>query len=147
MIYKMKKYIFLFFLLTGFNYLMEAQVKIGDNIDEMDPSSILELESTDKGLLIPRLTTAEVTAIRNPANGLLVYNSELNLLQINIGTADNPLWVSIPVTVGSGNTGALLFPVGTDAERPVNPVNNMLRYNTTDSKFEIYLDGTWTSLD
>jgi hypothetical protein len=144
----MKKYVFLFFLLTGVSYAMEAQVKIGGNPEvDIDSSSILELESTDKGLLIPRLTTTQINAILNPAVGLLVYNLELNLLQINAGTTETPLWASLSVAVGANNTGALVLPLGTDAQRPEAPVTGMLRYNTTSSRFEIYREGHWDLLD
>jgi hypothetical protein len=47
-----------------------------------DASSILEMRTTTKGLLIPRMTTAERDLINLPANGLMVYNtsnSQLNL--------------------------------------------------------------------
>jgi hypothetical protein len=53
-----------------------AQVKIGNNPKNLDPSAILEIESTNKGLLIPRLTSNERTAISNPANGLMVYQTD-----------------------------------------------------------------------
>jgi hypothetical protein len=46
------------------------------------PSSILELRSDLRGLLVPRMTTAERDAILNPANGLIVYNEEHNSLNI-----------------------------------------------------------------
>jgi len=40
------------------------------------PTSLLDLTSTDKGLLIPRMTGAQRTAITTPANGLLVYQTD-----------------------------------------------------------------------
>ncbi len=39
-------------------------------------SSLLDLTSTDKGFLIPRMTGAQRTAISAPANGLLVYQTD-----------------------------------------------------------------------
>ena len=45
-----------FFLVCLINY---AQVKIGDNSFDLSPFSILELESSDKALLIPRMTTEQ----------------------------------------------------------------------------------------
>lgn len=38
------------------------------------PSSMLDVNSSDKGILIPRLTTAQRTAIIHPAKGLLVFD-------------------------------------------------------------------------
>lgn len=43
-----------------------------------DPSSILEMRTTSKGLLIPRMTTAERDAITSPATGLMIFNSTSN---------------------------------------------------------------------
>ena len=43
---------------------------------------------------------------------------------------------------GSPPIGALVFPIGTTAQRPVPPVNGMMRYNTTLGDFEFF-NGTW----
>jgi hypothetical protein len=40
-----------------------------------DPSSILEIRSTEKGFLIPRLTEIQRNAILSPATGLLIYQT------------------------------------------------------------------------
>ena len=42
-------------------------------------------------------------------------------------------------------TGNLQLASGTTAQRPPSPVNGMLRYNTTISKLEIYLN-SWIAL-
>ena len=39
------------------------------------PSAIAEYESTEKGILIPRMSTANRMAINTPANSLLVYDT------------------------------------------------------------------------
>jgi hypothetical protein len=143
----MKNYILLLFLFSGLVHSTFAQVKIGDNVDNIDPSSILELESNDKGLLITRLKTEQINAIPKPATGLLIYNITLNLLQINIGTEENPQWYNIAITHVTKNNEAVLLPVGTDADRPAYPVNGMLRYNIDCSKFEKYEDGKWIRLN
>jgi hypothetical protein len=44
------------------------------------PSAALDIKSTGKGLLLPRLSTAQRNGIVNPANGLLLYDNTLNLL-------------------------------------------------------------------
>jgi hypothetical protein len=54
-------------------------VKIGgDNatVTHVD-SAILNVESTTKGFLPPRMTTAQKNAISSPANGLIVYDTDL----------------------------------------------------------------------
>jgi hypothetical protein len=51
----------------------EAQVKIGTNPEQVQRSSLLELESQTKGLLLPRLLdTAAINAL-NPLDGMLIY--------------------------------------------------------------------------
>jgi hypothetical protein len=53
--------------------IAKAQVGIGTITPEM--SSILDIQSNDKGILLPRLSTAERNLIISPANGLLIYNT------------------------------------------------------------------------
>lgn len=59
------------------------------------PSAILDLQSTSKGLLIPRLTTAERDAIQNPVEGLLIYNTTRGCLEMNIGGESSPDWACL----------------------------------------------------
>ena len=51
-----------------------AQVGIGTKIPE--PSAMLEVKSNTKGVLISRMTESERTAIKTPATGLLVYQTD-----------------------------------------------------------------------
>ena len=52
----------------------------------LDPvNSILTLNSTSKGFLPPRMTTAQKTAIATPATGLVVYDTTLNKLAVFTG--------------------------------------------------------------
>jgi hypothetical protein len=50
-------------------------------------SAILQLDSTSQGVLVPRMTTAQVLAITNPSDGLTVYNTDLQTLCFYRGTA------------------------------------------------------------
>ncbi len=52
-----------------------------------DPSSILEMRTTDKGILIPRMTTAERDNISSPATGLMLYNTITNQYNFYNGSA------------------------------------------------------------
>ncbi|MBW8522893.1 hypothetical protein K0U91_15390 [Chryseobacterium chendengshani] len=54
-----------------------SQVGIGTTTP--DASSILDLSSTTKGMLAPRMTTAQRIAISTPVDGLLVYDTTLKL--------------------------------------------------------------------
>ncbi|MDQ2769447.1 MAG: hypothetical protein M3Y54_02975, partial [Bacteroidota bacterium] len=52
-----------------------AHAQVGINTPTPNASSVLDLVSTSKGLLVPRMTTAQRTAIASPATGLLVYQT------------------------------------------------------------------------
>ena len=67
----MKKLILLFLMLVGF--LSYAQVKIGDNPTNIGASSSLELESTNKALVVTRV--ANTGAIHTPVNGMIIYDN------------------------------------------------------------------------
>lgn len=59
--------------------LAGAQVKIGDNPGTINSNSLLEMESTNKGFLAPRVTLTSLTSV-SPLSGtvpagMLVYNS------------------------------------------------------------------------
>ena len=66
-----KIYIKILFLTLSVNSI--AQIGIGTS--SPDASAILDLSSTNKGLLIPRMTTLQQTNLINPALGLMIYNS------------------------------------------------------------------------
>lgn len=70
----MKKIIVIYVLCASF--FSFSQVGVGTN--SPDGSAILDLTSTNKGLLLPRISLTsilDVTTISNPATGLLVYNT------------------------------------------------------------------------
>ncbi len=68
-------------------------------------SSLLTLNSTTKGFLVPRLTTTQKNDISNPATGLMVYDITLNQLQTWNGTA----WVSVGGSTAAGTDGQIQF--------------------------------------
>jgi hypothetical protein len=82
-----------------------AQVGIGTTTP--DASSILDVSSSSKGLLMPRLTTAERDNISQPAAGLMIFNTTLNDVQLFTGTPSVPSWVGIKrlTTINSVTAG------------------------------------------
>ncbi len=71
----MKKRIsFLSVLVLLFSEGVCAQVGIGTTTPHN--SSLLDVSATDKGFLMPRMTSVQRDAIVNPANGLILYNIE-----------------------------------------------------------------------
>lgn len=51
---------------------------IGIGVAAVNASARLQIDSTSKGLLVPRWTTAQRTAISSPATSLLGYDTDLN---------------------------------------------------------------------
>lgn len=68
----MKKLSILLVLLWGFVYTFCQSVGIGTTTPAA--SAILDVQSTNKGALMPRLTSAQRKAIVNPEPGLMVYD-------------------------------------------------------------------------
>ncbi len=64
----------LIILIVFINFNSQAQVGIGTTAP--DGSSMLDIQSTSKGMLIPRMETAQRTIILSPANGLLVFDTD-----------------------------------------------------------------------
>jgi hypothetical protein len=89
----------------------------------IDPSAALLINSTSKGLLIPRLTTSQVNAISSPANGLLAYDSTVNSFKYYDGSAWNSLSTGgggLDTTAwhkGGDNVYAPISSLGTSNER------------------------------
>lgn len=87
--------------------IAQAQDNVGVGTTTPDPSAILDLNATDKGILIPRVTQAQRLAIVNPAQGLLVYDVSDNTFWYFDGT----VWVqAIGLPGPTGPTG----PAGAD---------------------------------
>ena len=63
-------------MITLIPALLSSQVVVGGDIP--DPSAALDIRSTEKGVLLPRLTTAERDAVSSPATGLTIFNTSSN---------------------------------------------------------------------
>ena len=74
-------------LLVFFAYSSFAQVGINTDNSAPDVSAILDIKSTTKGMLAPRMTTAQRTAISSPATGLLVFDIDIASFWFYDGTA------------------------------------------------------------
>jgi hypothetical protein len=64
-------------LLFGMLITTNVFAQVGIGTVTPDASSILDISSTSQGLLTPRMTTAQRTAIVTPADGLIVYDTDL----------------------------------------------------------------------
>ena len=79
-------------LASGLISSLYAQ-NVGINTDNSNPdaSAMLDVKSINKGILIPRMTTAQRTAIPAPATGLMVFDNTSNTFWYFNGT----LWIQL----------------------------------------------------
>ncbi|MAY21341.1 MAG: cell wall anchor protein [Flavobacteriaceae bacterium] len=78
-------------LLSILMLTVTAYAQVGIGTTNPDPSSAMEISSTEAGMLTPRMTTAQRNAIASPATGLLVYDTDLDLFHFYDGTVWEPL--------------------------------------------------------
>ena len=86
---------------------------VGIGSTSPDASAKLDIQSTTSGILIPRMTSAQRTAIASPATGLLVFDSDsdsfwyydgtmwIELLSDNLSKirdADDDTWINVETT-------------------------------------------------
>jgi hypothetical protein len=80
----MKNFIFLVFLFLA-QYAHSQGIGIGST-NPPHPSAALDVNSTNKGLLIPRMTTTQRTAIVSPLKGLMVFDNTTSSFWFYNGT-------------------------------------------------------------
>src|SRR5450432_3879247 len=127
-----------------------------------DNSSALDISNSAKGLLIPRMTSVAITAISNPAKGLMLYDSTLNQLMVNMGSPATPNWQNIVSNnswglTGNANTDTAINFIGTTDSiplffrinnQPAGRIDSALNYQTNHSDGNAYLGygaGKYTS--
>ena len=86
--------LYLVFCLISFSGV--AQVGINTNNSDPHASAMLDVKSTTKGMLVPRMSSAQRNAISNPAKGLLVFDNNKSSFWFYNGTAWEDL--SEPIT-------------------------------------------------
>jgi uncharacterized protein (TIGR02145 family) len=122
---KIKRIITLTALAFAFSNTLFSQVGIGTITP--DPSAELDVTSTSKGFLLPRMTTTDRGLISSPAKGLMIFNTTTSTIEVNVGTPVSPNWQAT-----SGGS----LPAGTSGQT--------LRHNGTTwvSNSTVFNDGT-----
>ncbi len=74
-----------------------SQVLVSDNpLATADPSAMLDVQSTSKGFLFPRMTMAQRNAISSPPTSMIIFQTDNTTgLYYNTGTAGSPSWEKI----------------------------------------------------
>ena len=88
----MKKQVFFLSIAIFFTVKINAQVGINDTNTAPNASAMLDVSSTSKGLLPPRMTSAQRTVIFSPADGLLVFDSDTQSYWFRQSGA----WIELP---------------------------------------------------
>ena len=92
-------------IITAFVLQFPSFAQLGIGTTAPDASSVLDLTSISKGFLVPRMTTAQLNSISNPANALLVYQTNNTPgYYFNYGTPASPDWrmLGANIAIGSG---------------------------------------------
>ena len=100
----MKKTLYTLLLISFFQLQLKSQ-NIGINANGALPhsSAMLDVSATDKGMLVPRMTTVQRNAIATPAKGLLVFDNETTSFWFYNGNA----WVELIATGGAASNWSL----------------------------------------
>lgn len=132
----MKNFIIcLLFTVPCFTNTAHAQnMAINTDGSTPDASAMVDITSTSKGFLAPRMTTAQQNAISLPAKGLLIFNTTDNTFKVNTGTPALPLWTTLSassndwlLTGNSGSSAANNFVGTTDNVNLAFRTNNLQR--------------------
>lgn len=132
----MKISIFISLMLFG-NLAMHAQsVGINEDGSAPEPSALLDVKSTSKGMLVPRMSSAERTGIATPAEGLLVFDNETLSFWyykaagwtelVTGGGGGTSYWDTDGTNIFNNNTGN----VGIGTNAPTTKLTILTGYNT-----------------
>lgn len=130
-----------FVLFTG--YSLHAQVAVNNDGSSAHSSAMLDVKSTNKGVLIPRIAKDDIESINSPANGLMVFNTDDDRLYIFI--ASELKWKEV-----SFGSGEILYPatmtIGTGGACANTTVNGNYSTNIAlTASNTVTLDATVTS--
>ncbi len=121
----MKFKVLITFVFCFFVTELLSQDNVGIGTLSPDASAILDLTSTTKGLLLPRMTTTQRDAISSPATGLIIYNTTNSRYEYNSGTPASPNWIPIISNTSIGLNMPAQFSV------TGSPVNNNGTFGVT----------------
>lgn len=123
-----------------------AQVGISTDNSSPDASALLDVKSTDKGILIPRMTTEQREMISNAATGLLVFDTDTESFwfknntawgELNSGISDKVLDADSDTQIQveeNADEDIIRFDIaGSEALRLLKNSNGNLRFETNDN--------------
>lgn len=114
-------------------------------ITSVNASAQLEVISTAKGFLPPRMTTTQRDAITSPAAGLIIYNTTNNSLEIRSASA----WLTLTTLTGTETltSKTLTTPVLSASSDATVPAAGTVRYNSASGGILQYSNASaWNTL-
>jgi len=123
------KIVLLIFIIVSFIELPFTQVGINATNSAPDPSSMLDVNSTNKGILIPRMTTIQKNAIANKIEGLTVYDTDLKQFSYWTDPGTGGLWQNFGA--GGGSNFALPYSATLTNSNILFNLSNSLLTNTS----------------
>lgn len=147
----MKKITVFFFLLL--NVLLHAQV--GVNTTTPDPSSMLDITATNKGVLVPRVSLANVTTTmldgtNTAATGLLIWNTNAATVGGNgVGFYffNGTQWIPITQTITGNTLDQSYDQGGAGIGKNINATDGAVRINGDDGFLVTGTFGTGNTID
>lgn len=109
-------------LFIGVNTVV-AQQNVGVGTNTPDVSARLDINASDKGLLIPKvflLSLSDAVTVTTPANGLMLFNTNKTLpggtgFYFNSGTSALPVWTRFQTGANAGSGWSLTGNAETDS--------------------------------
>jgi hypothetical protein len=158
-------------LFASITILNAQNVGISANGSPPNSSAMLDVSSTEQGMLIPRMTDAQRQALQDPAIGLMIYNLTTNEINIYTGSSWQRLQ-GIPISTlsatGTGTVGVAINSTGSPPDpsaildvssttkgflmprtTPVSitsPVQGLMIYNTSSNQITYFDGSAWRSI-
>ena len=110
----MKQFYFLVIVFSIITITSAGQVSINTDGSTANSAAILDVKSTEKGFLPPRMTTVQMNLISSPPDGLIVYNITVKALYWYNNSAWKRLAETNIHTIGETYGGGVVFYVYDD---------------------------------
>jgi len=164
-----KIFLYLWYVFITISNCYAQGIAINTTSTGADASAILDINATNQGLLIPRITSVQRNAIPSPATGLLVYNTTTNkfnyyngsewfeieatYVSSTIGTVSSGSGISVNTSSNLPDSSAILDV--SDATRGIliprlngtgaisSPATGLTVYNTSTNRFNYYNGSAW----
>ncbi len=129
-----------------FSLSLSAQVKIGENITNVSPYALFELESSTRGLLLPRMSdkTRDLAFDQEAPEGLLIFNTDKQCFQVFTYVFDSVTEKLSPHKTWKNLSEKQIF----SRTKPENPKMGDLFYDPTNNTLSVWNQeaGEWKSI-